>query len=114
MTVPASKVAPITAPAATISQRLVVRPKTTIGVQPSPHSRSITVRYRRGSRSDATTREPTAPPTPKAARTKACCVGPPPASLMANGTSTSSGPTTASTISDANSSVASSQGVATM
>ena len=44
MTVPASNVAPIRAPAATMSQRLVVSPKTTIGTHPSPHSSSITVR----------------------------------------------------------------------
>src|SRR3954453_2755672 len=44
MTVPASNVAPMTAPAAIRTQSSLVNPKTTIGTQPRPHSRFITVR----------------------------------------------------------------------
>ena len=44
MTMPAWKVAPMTAPATIISQRSDRKPKTTSGTQPSPHSRFMTVR----------------------------------------------------------------------
>ena len=59
--------------------------------------------------------EPMAPPMPKAAITMAWSPGPPPSrSLIRNGISTSNGPIIARIISEANSSVASSQGVRTM
>ncbi len=66
-------------------------------------------------RSDAMPSDPNAPPTPNAAITIACSLGPPPArSLMANGTSTSIGPMISRISTDANSRVASSHGVRTM
>lgn len=44
MTMPAWKVAPMTAPATSISHRSVVNPKTTSGRVPAPQSRFMTVR----------------------------------------------------------------------
>ena len=59
--------------------------------------------------------EPSAPPTPKAAITKAWAPGPPPArSLMTNGISTSMGPMMSRISTEAYSSVASSHGVRAM
>ena len=85
------------------------------GRQATPHIRFMIVRYRRGIRSDPMANEPTALPIPKPASTRAWSPGPPPRlSLIRNGISTSSGPITASTITDANSSVASSHGVRSM
>jgi hypothetical protein len=44
MTMPAWNVAPMTAPATSITQYWGAKPNTTIGTQPRPHSRFITVR----------------------------------------------------------------------
>ena len=112
MTIAAASVMPTTRLATTITHSRVDRPKAASGRAPRPQHRSITVRYRRGRRTDATSSAPAALPTPYAASTSDRAAGPAPTrSRIAKGRSTSIGPITTSTYRLAKANVANSQPV---
>ena len=98
--------------ATTMTHSHDVSPMIASGTQPTPHARIMSVRYRRGIRSDATVSEPTAPPSPNAPSASANAPAPPPVwSFTANGSSTSIGPMMRKTRMIENTSVANSHRV---